>query len=523
MREQFFQRRHGARSRQGFFNRLYGNAGAVVAMRPTCNNNQRTLQISMLISTKALLPVLAALLLAGCQSAPDNSDEPASDIGKLSPFVHSVTLDNGLKVIVKEDHRAPVVVAQVWYKVGASDEPDGKTGVAHVLEHMMFKGTKKHGVGEFSSIIAENGGRENAFTGTDYTAYFQTLEKSRLPISFELESDRMRNLIVDDDEFAKEVKVVMEERRMRTDDNPEARVYEKFNQTAYKQHPYGRPVIGWMKDLEHLTAQDIRDWYQKWYAPDNATLVVVGDVDPLETIEQAKKYYGPHQPSGIKRKALAPEPRHQGLKTVTVKAPATVPYILTGWHVPVLSREDPENDWEPYALEVLNGLLAGGDSARFPKNLQRGKGLVAQASAGYNMLHRGSTMFLVDANPSAGHSEKEVEQAMLAEIEDLRVNGPTQKELDRIKAQVIASDVFQQDSVYFQAMKLGQYETVGLDWPVSDQYVSKVRSITADQVKAVINKYLVDDNRVVAYLDMIPIDPKDIGKKHNKGGMIHGH
>ncbi len=473
------------------------------------------------------LPFFAAALLVGCQTHTDTANEAknqsAGTVTKLTPFVHAVTLNNGLKVIVKEDHRAPVVVAQVWYKVGASYEHDGKTGVAHVLEHMMFKGTKKHGVGEFSNIIAENGGRENAFTGTDYTAYFQTLEKSRLPISFELESDRMRNLVVDDKEFAKELKVVMEERRMRTDDNPEARVYEKFNQTAYKQHPYGRPVIGWMKDLEHLTAQDVRDWYQQWYAPDNATLVVVGDVDPLETIELAKKYYGPLKPSHIKRKALAPEPSHQGLKTVTVKAPATVPYILTGWHVPVLSRTDPNNDWEPYALEVLAGLLSGGDSARFPKNLQRGKGMVAQASASYNMLHRGSTMFMVDANPSKGFTEKQVEKAMLAEIAELGKNGPTQKELDRIKAQVIASDVFQQDSVFYQAMKLGQYETVGLDWTVSGQYVSKVRAITADQVKAVINKYLVDDNRVVAYLDMIPIDPKDKGKVHRKGGMTHGH
>lgn len=212
---------------------------------------------------------LVGLLLTGCSN------------------VHENTLANGLKVIVKEDHRSPVVVSQIWYKVGSSYEPGGLTGVSHVLEHMMFKGTKRHGPGELSRIIAENGGRENAFTGSDYTAYFQQLEKSRLPIAFELEADRMENLVIDEKEFEKEIRVVMEERRLRTDDSPERRVYEEFMATAYKVHPYGRPIIGWWRDLENMTAEDVKNWYDRWYAPDNATLVVAGDVRPRDVFALA--------------------------------------------------------------------------------------------------------------------------------------------------------------------------------------------------------------------------------------------
>ena len=190
--------------------------------------------------------------------------------------VHEFRLDNGLKLLVKEDHRAPVMVSQVWYKVGASYEPSGITGVSHVLEHMMFKGTETHPPGEFSRIIAENGGSENAFTSQDYTTYFQRMEKSRLPISLELEADRMRRLQLQDEEFQKEIRVVMEERRMRTDDKPTALTYEQFRATAYMASSYRSPTIGWMNDLENMELSDLADWYRRWYAPNNATLVVVG-------------------------------------------------------------------------------------------------------------------------------------------------------------------------------------------------------------------------------------------------------
>ena len=231
---------------------------------------------------------LLALVLSLCSAA-----------ALAAGAVHEYQLDNGLKLIVKEDHRAPVMVSQVWYKVGSSYEHDGITGVSHVLEHMMFKGTSAHPAGEFSRIIAENGGSENAFTSRDYTAYFQTMEKSRLPVSFELEADRMRNLVIPEQEFLKEVQVVMEERRMRTEDNPQSLTYEQFNATAYVNSPYRIPVIGWMDDLESMHVEDLKSWYRKWYAPNNATVVVVGDVDPDQVYALAKKYFGPLKPSEI--------------------------------------------------------------------------------------------------------------------------------------------------------------------------------------------------------------------------------
>ncbi|HDJ86948.1 MAG TPA: insulinase family protein, partial [Chromatiales bacterium] len=207
--------------------------------------------------------------------------------------VHEYRLDNGLRVLVKEDHRAPVVVSQVWYKVGSGDEHGGITGISHALEHMMFQGTAKHPAGEFSRIVAANGGRENAFTGRDYTAYFQLLAKDRLPVSFELESDRMRNLSLKEADFRKEIQVVMEERRLRTDDNPQALTYERFNAAAFVSSPYHHPVIGWMDDLRNLKIGDLRAWYRRWYAPNNATLVVVGDVDPQAVLRLAERYFGP--------------------------------------------------------------------------------------------------------------------------------------------------------------------------------------------------------------------------------------
>ncbi len=244
------------------------------------------------------------------------------------------TLANGLKVIVKEDHRAPVVVQQIWYKVGSMDESTGTTGVAHALEHMMFKGTRTVPAGEFSKRIAAAGGRENAFTSSDYTAYFQQLHKSRLPLAMKLEADRMQNLNLTGKEFSKEIKVVMEERRMRTDDDPQSLMNEVMMATSYQEHPYHNPVIGWMSDLQKLTVNDVKAWYKTWYAPNNATLVIAGDVKPNEVFALAQRYYG-----AIPRRALPLrhnfcEPRQIGIKRVVVKAPAELPQLVMAYHTP---------------------------------------------------------------------------------------------------------------------------------------------------------------------------------------------
>ena len=217
---------------------------------------------------------------------------------------HAYILTNGLKLIVKEDHRSPVVVSQIWYRVGSIDEVNGVTGVAHVLEHMMFKGTEKIPNGEFSKKIAAAGGRENAFTGYDYTGYYQQLHKQHLPMAMELESDRMRNLVLTKEEFDKEIKVVMEERRLRTDDQARALVYEKMMSVAFQAHPYKNPIIGWMNDLENMRVEDAQDWYDRWYAPNNAVLVVVGDVKADDVFQLAQKYYG-----AIEKQPL-PQPYH---------------------------------------------------------------------------------------------------------------------------------------------------------------------------------------------------------------------
>ena len=418
--------------------------------------------------------------------------------------VHEFTLNNGLKLLVKEDHRAPVVVSQIWYKVGASYEYNGITGVSHVLEHMMFKGTKKHGPGEFSKIIAENGGRENAFTGRDYTAYFQQLEKSRLPISFEMEADRMRNLTLPPDHFKKELAVVIEERQMRTEDKPRSLVYEKFNATAWVSSPYHQPIIGWMNDLQNLKVEDLKPWYARWYAPNNATLVVAGDVKAEEVKALAEKYFADIPPSDLQ--ALKPriEPQQKSTRRITVRVPAKLPYLLMGYKVPVLTTA--EQDWEPYALEVLAGILSGGNSARFPKELVRKQQIAVSADVGYNLYARQAEVFLLDATPAAGRSVDEVEAAILAQLQRLKDEPVTTEELARIKAQVVAGKVYERDSIFYQAMQLGTLETVGLGWQRMDEYAERVRAITAEQVQQVAKKYLLENSLTVAVLEPLPLD-----------------
>lgn len=427
-----------------------------------------------------------------------------------NPPVHEFRLDNGLKLIVQEDHRAPVAVSQIWYKVGSSYEHDGITGVSHALEHMMFKGTKKHGPGEFSRIISENGGQENAFTGDDYTAYFQTLEKSRLPVSFELEADRMRNLSLLAEEFAKEIKVVMEERRLRTEDKPQALTYETAAATAYQTSPYRHPVIGWMADIENMTVEDLRKWYERWYAPNNATVVVVGDVDPKEVVKLAKRYFGT-LPRGA---AVNPKPRPEvpqlGIKRVAVRKIAELPYLILAYKVPVLKTASGHPEQVPlgeaYALEVLAGLLDGGDSARLNKNLVRGREIAASANAGYSLISRLDSLFIFDGVPAHEHTVEELEAALREEIKRVQDHLVDPKELQRVKTQVITNNVYERDSMFYQAMQIGSLETVGLPWQIKDTYVDSIRAVTAEQVQVVARKYLVDDRLTVALLDPLPAE-----------------
>ena len=409
------------------------------------------------------------------------------------------TLSNGLKVLVKEDHRSPIAVSQVWYKVGSSYEPGGITGISHMLEHMMFKGTDKHPAGEFSRIVAENGGEENAFTGQDYTAYFQTMEASRLAVSFELEADRMRNLHLLPDELKKELQVVTEERRMRTDDNPQAKMQEQFMSVAYSNSPYKHPVIGWPSDIANYTVEDLQAWYQRWYAPNNATLVVVGDVQPNAVFELAEKYFGALKPSDIKPLKPQAEIEQLGVRKMTVKVPAKLPSILMGYKVPVLKTAT--NEADAYALEVLAGVLDGGSSARLSSDLVRGKQIAVAASAGYGLISRMSDLFELEATPAEGKTVIELEAALKNEIKKLQQTLISKEELQRIKAQVLASDIFQKDSGFYQAMEIGTLETVGLGWQKANDYVANINKVTAEQVREVAQKYLVEDHLSIAYLE----------------------
>ncbi|MCL2636274.1 MAG: insulinase family protein, partial [Betaproteobacteria bacterium] len=365
---------------------------------------------------------------------------------------YETTLDNGLRIIVKEDRRAPTAVQMVWYRIGSTDEVDGASGVAHVLEHMMFKGTPTVGPGEFNARVAAAGGRDNAFTSRDYTAYFQQVPKEKLAEMMRLEADRMRHLNVDPKEFVQEIKVVMEERRMRTDDNPEAKLFEQMNAVAFQLHPYRRPIIGWMDDLEAMTAADAKAWYDAWYVPNNAYVIVAGDVDHDAVFALAKQYYGPLAARPLPPRRQQVEPRQEGTRRVTVKAPAELPVLIMGYKAPVL--RDIEKDSDPYALQMLAAILDGHDAARFNKKLVREDKVALSAGIDYDSTARGPGMIYLLGTPAAGKTVADLEAALRAEIERVRRDGVSAAELKRAKAQLLASEVYKLDSMFGQAMEI---------------------------------------------------------------------
>jgi zinc protease len=416
------------------------------------------------------------------------------------------TLPNGMKLIVKEDRRAPSVVHMVWYKVGAMDEVDGTSGVAHLLEHMMFKGTKRVGPGQFNKQVAAVGGRDNAFTSYDYTAYFQQVPKEALGKMMALEADRMAHLQVTDDSFKKEIEVVKEERRLRTDDKPRSLVVEQLMATAFQAHPYRRPIIGWMSDLDNMTAQDARDWYQRWYVPNNATLVVVGDVDHRDVFKEAQRSYGQIKTRALPARKPLVEPEQTGTRRTVVKAPADLPYVALAWRVPTLRNVKADGDF--YALQVLAAVLDGYDGARLAKNIVRGSRVAVTAGAGYDGTARGESLFILDGAPAQGKSVADVEAALRAEIARIQNDGVSEDELRRVKVQAVAGQVYKRDSLMGQAMEIGMDEMVGLSWKDDAEMLERIRAVSAAEVQAVAKKYFRDDTLTVAQLDPLPIDPQ---------------
>lgn len=413
---------------------------------------------------------------------------------------HEFSLDNGLKVIVREDHRAPVVVSQLWYKVGSSYETPGRTGLSHVLEHMMFKGSENLGPGEASRILRELGAEENAFTSDDYTAYYQVLARDRLEVALELEADRLASLRLPPEEFARELEVVKEERRLRTDDSPSALAYERFQAMAYPASGYGTPTIGWAADLERMKVEDLRAWYQDWYVPNNATLVVVGDVTAEEVKTLAERHFGgiPARPVPVAKQPL--ELDEPGERRIELKLRTQLPSLLYGFNVPGLATTG--NAREIHALRLIDALLDGGYSARIPARLERGEELVSGAGAWYDAHVRGDSLFVLSATPNVqkGKTLKEVEAGLWRLLDELKEIPPTPEELERVRAQVIAGLVYERDSITQQATTIGQLETVGLSWRLMDEELAALEAVTAEDIQAAARRYFTPARLSVAHI-----------------------
>ena len=428
----------------------------------------------------------------------------------LKESVFETVLPNGLKVILLENHKAPLVTFQVWYRVGSRNEAWGKTGLSHMLEHMMFKGTEKVGPEEFSRIIQENGGNDNAFTSSDYTAYFENLNADRVQVSIDLESDRMQNLLLRDQDFRTERMVVMEERRLRTDDNPQAVLAEQVMAAAFELQPYHWPIIGWMEDIARFTLEDLKAHYKTYYNPVNAILVVVGDFKKGDLLPKIEKAFGSFPKGTAPAQEKDIDPPQIGERRVFVKKEAQLPSVVTGYHVPNLREQD------SYVLEVIATLLSGGKSSRLYQSLVREKRLVLNVDADHSLTSRDPSLFTISAELLPGKEVAEVEKAFDQEVEQLQKEPVGKQELEKARNQLEASFVFAQDSLFYQAMLLARHE-IAISWKTIDDYLPSIRKVSPEDIQRVAKKYLTPDNRTVGIL--IPLPPKE-GKSAPAGGPV---
>ncbi|MCJ7785444.1 MAG: insulinase family protein [Desulfobacterales bacterium] len=431
----------------------------------------------------------------------------------LKENVFETVLPNGLKVILLENHKAPLVTFQVWYRVGSRNEAWGKTGLSHMLEHMMFKGTERVGPEEFSRTIQENGGNDNAFTSYDYTAYFENLNVDRVQVAIDLEADRMQNLLLREQDFRTERMVVMEERRLRTEDNPQAVLIEQVMATAFQIQPYRWPIIGWMEDIARFTLEDLKTYYKTYYNPVNTFLVVVGDFKKEELLPKIEKAFGSY-PKGVApaqdRDKDAPQ---IGERRIFVKKEAQLPFLVMGYHVPNLREPD------SYVLEMIATLLSGGKSSRLYQSLVREKRLVLSADADHSLTSRDPSLFTLSAELLPGKEMAEVEKAFDQEVERLQKEPVGNQELQKAKNQLEASFVFAQDSLFYQAMLLARHE-IAISWKTIDDYLPSIRKVSPEDIQRVAKKYLTSDNRTVGTL--VPLSPKE-GKPAPAGGPIKEH
>jgi zinc protease len=438
--------------------------------------------------------------------------------------VEQFKLANGLTVIVKPDHRAPTVAHMLWVRVGSVDEVDGTSGVAHALEHLMFKGTPTVKAGEFSRRVAALGGRENAFTSRDNTGFYQQIPASKLEDVMRLESDRFAHNQWADDEFKREIEVVKEERRMRTEDSPRAMLYEQLSAMTFVAAPQRRPIVGWMSDLDAMTPSDARDFFKRWYVPANAAVVVAGDVEVAQVRKLAEKYYGRIAARPVPERKPRLEPEQIGMRRMEFKAPASQAYVSMAFKVPRLEAVDladatgsgasptAATSREALALTVLAAVLDGYSGARLERALIQGKGdgegrIADSAGASSGLLGRGPQLFTLDGVPAEGKTTQQVADALRQQVALIAKEGVSEAELNRVKTQWVASETYKLDSVFSQARELGSNWTLGMPLDASTRLIAKLRTITGAEVQAVAAKYFGDDQLNMATLLPQPADP----------------
>lgn len=412
---------------------------------------------------------------------------------------HEYMLSNGMKVLLVEVPKAPVVTVQVWYKVGSRHELMGRAGLSHMLEHMMFKGTATYPKGAFSRLIRKNGGVDNAFTGQDFTAYFENLAADRVGLALELEADRMQGLILDPQEFQTERDVVKEERRLRTEDDPQSALVEILFAQAFISHPYHWPVIGWFSDLDAMSLEDLQRHYDTFYSPNNATLIVVGDIKAEALIQTIKTFFEPIPRGPSPHLSIPPEPPQRGERRFVLKREAQVPFVMIGFHAPNYASED------TYALSLLETLLSKGKSSRLYQSLVYDQKLALSVGADYNPLQADPGLFYCYALVKPGIQPETVEEALHREIARLQQELPTNLEIQRAKNQLEAAHIFEQDSNFRRAMLLGEAETVGAGWRWGQHFLNRIRAVTPQDIQRVAKRYLTTDNRTVGLL--IPTPP----------------
>jgi len=440
---------------------------------------------------------LSALLLSLALVGSASAQAPTSGPARFP--VTEATLDNGLRVLIQEDPRNPIVAVQIFYRVGSRNELPGATGLAHFLEHMMFKGTPTHGRGEISRLIELNGGRDNAFTTKDMTGYHVSIAADRLDLVLGLEADRMRNLLLAPAEIDSERKVVMEERRTRIDDDPEGVVYEAMSSIAFLAHPYRWPIIGWMSDIARINPGELRAFYDTYYRPNNAILVIAGDVKAPAALAQVRRHFGPIPRGATPAPVTALEPDQSDERRVIVrKEAAQLPVVNIAWHVPNFRSEDAP------ALELLSTLLSEGRASRLYRHLVYDKRMALGAGGEYSYSSLDPTLFWFFATLLPGQSPESVEQALLAEVEQLKKEPVPAEELTRARNQIEASFVWEQDSVFSRASVLGRFEMLG-SWRMLDDFLPKVRAVTAADLQRVAQRYFPLDRKNVSIL--LPAEP----------------